>query len=126
MITLTDMAVKKVKEMSDGDVALKDKAVRVMAEAGGCSGNRYGFGFDDKRDGDAEFEISGLRVVVDPDSGKLLAGTIIDYRSGPDGEGFSLSNPNAKKGNCGSGSCGCAEEAGEKKHGCGGGSCGCN
>jgi iron-sulfur cluster assembly protein/iron-sulfur cluster insertion protein len=42
-------------------------------------------------------------VIVDPDSGKMLAGCVIDFKDDFSGSGFSVSNPNAKK------SCGCGK-----------------
>ena len=46
-------------------------------------------------------EYEGFNVLIDDQSGKLLAGATIDYREEFGNEGFAIQNPNAKS------SCGC-------------------
>lgn len=104
MLTLTDVAIQKVKEITAGEPSAQGKALRVLVEPGhGCSAYQYGFTFDDKKEGDTELEMGGLKIVVDPDSGRLLAGCVIDFKDDFSGAGFSVTNPNAKK------SCGCGK-----------------
>jgi iron-sulfur cluster assembly protein/iron-sulfur cluster insertion protein len=104
MLTLTDGAVKKVKELFDADATLKGKFLRVYVEPGhGCSQYQYGFGFDDRRDGDTDVPLTDFTVVVDAQSAALLGGCSIDYREDFSGGGFAITNPNAKK------SCGCGK-----------------
>jgi len=59
--------------------------------------------FDTPREGDQVIERAGVRVLVDPKSVLILAGTEIDYQDGLMGAGFAIKNPNAK------GSCGCGQ-----------------
>lgn len=101
MLQLTENAIKKVQGLYDQDKSLGSKPLRVFVEAGGCSGYQYGFAFDEKKEGDAELAFNGLKVVVDPKSAPMLQGCVIDYKEDFGSEGFSISNPNAKK------SCGC-------------------
>lgn len=101
MVSLTENAVKKIKDYYAEDTTLNGKALRIFVEAGGCSGYQYGFTFDDKKDGDQEFETGGFKVLVDSSSFPVLNGCVIDYAEDLNGAGFSVSNPNAKK------SCGC-------------------
>ena len=101
MITLTEAAIKKVKEFYTQDQTIQGKPLRVFVEKAGCSGHQYGFAFDEKRDGDAELPMDGLNVLVDPQSATLLTGAVIDYKEDFSGSGFAITNPNAKK------SCGC-------------------
>ncbi len=103
MITLTQGAVKKVKEFYAGDPSLQGKPLRVFVEKGGCSSYQYGFAFDEKREGDTELALDGLNVIVDGQSADLLKGSVIDYKEDFSGSGFSIVNPNAK------GSCGCGK-----------------
>lgn len=100
-VTLTDNAVAKIKELYNQDQALAGKALRVYIEAGGCSGYSYAFKFDEAKSNDAEQQYDGFKIVIDPDSEKLLSGSVIDYKEDFGSEGFSIQNPNAKK------SCGC-------------------
>ena len=101
MITLTDNASSKVKELitAEGDESL---ALRVAVKPGGCSGYSYEMYFDDQIDGaDVTADFSGVKVVVDPASAPMLDGATLDYSEGLQGAGFAIDNPNATS------TCGC-------------------
>lgn len=104
MITLTDTASDKVKELLDqeGDESL---ALRVAVRPGGCSGFSYEMFFDGERtDDDIEKTYGlGVNVVVDPTSAQLLTGATLDYKDGLTQAGFSIDNPNAQR------TCGCGQ-----------------
>lgn len=104
MITLTDTAASKVKELleAEGD---EDLALRVAVRPGGCSGFSYEMFFDGERaDSDAEESFGdNVKVVVDEQSAQLLVGATLDYKDGLDQSGFSISNPNASR------TCGCGQ-----------------
>ena len=103
MITLTDSAASKVKELLDaeGEPAL---ALRVAVRPGGCSGYSYEMFFDgDVATDDELAEFSGVRVIVDPSSAQLLNGATLDYKDGLQNAGFAIDNPNAQR------SCGCGQ-----------------
>ena len=104
MITLTDTAAVKVKELLEAEGA-SDLALRVAVRPGGCSGFSYEMFFDGDVNADdeqAEFGPS-VRVVVDAASAQLLAGATLDYKVGLDQSGFAITNPNATR-TCGCGS----------------------
>ena len=103
MITLTENAQKRVRELITQEKSLEGKYLRVFVEGGGCSGLQYGFTFDERREGDTEVLYEGFKVIVDPRSGNYVQGSIVDYVTGEGlhGSGFQINNPNAK------GSCGC-------------------
>ncbi len=63
----------------------------------------YVLGFDQKKDGDDEFEIDGIRVFLNKAHALYLSGMEIDYREGLDNRGFTFNNPNASS-TCGCGS----------------------
>ena len=103
MITLTDTASHKVKELiqAEGDEAL---ALRVAVRPGGCSGYSYEMYFDkDFTPDDTLADEDGVRVVVDSASAPLLKGASLDYKDGLQGAGFAINNPNATR------SCGCGQ-----------------
>lgn len=120
MITITDRAVTKVKELlaEQNDPKL---ALRVFITQGGCDGYSYGMTFDDAQDvEDQVFERGGVRVLVDKMSSRMLAGSEIDYVSSVTAQGFAIRNPNAVS-TCGCGhsfhtreEAGAPEECGEK------------
>ncbi len=100
-VTLTDRAITKIKEFYAQDQSLAGKPLRVFVEAGGCSGYSYGFKFDDGKFDDTEQAYEGFKLVIDPNTSKLIGGSTIDYKEDFGSEGFAIQNPNAKK------SCGC-------------------
>jgi iron-sulfur cluster assembly accessory protein len=102
-VTLTDRAIAKIKDFYAQDQELAGKSLRVFVEAGGCSGNSYGFKFDDTKDTDLTQSYDGFKLLIDTETEKLITGSTIDYKEDFGSEGFSISNPNAKK------SCGCGK-----------------
>ena len=107
MITLTDTAASKVKELLEAEGAT-DLALRVAVRPGGCSGFSYEMFFDGDIADDDEKAVFGaggneVRVVVDPASKQLLEGATLDYKDGLNQAGFSITNPNATR-TCGCGS----------------------
>ena len=103
MITLTDTAAVKVRELLDAE-GEPEMALRVAVRPGGCSGFSYEMFFDADVAGDDEkAEFGGVRVVVDPSSAQLLLGATLDYKDGLQQAGFSITNPNATR-TCGCGS----------------------
>jgi iron-sulfur cluster assembly accessory protein len=103
MITLTDVASSKVKELIAQEGST-DLMLRVAVRPGGCSGFSYEMFFDSERDGtDLTADYSGVTVVVDPSSAQLLDGATLDYKDGLQETGFSINNPNAQR------TCGCGQ-----------------
>ncbi len=104
MITLTDRAALKVKEIQQAE-DLHDQWLRLRVIGGGCSGFSYDLSFDDANDAsmDETFESQGITLRVDMMSFTYLDGTEIDYVEGLYGAGFKFGNPIAKS-TCGCGS----------------------
>ena len=106
MITLTDSATVKVRELLDAEGA-DELALRVAVRPGGCSGFSYEMFFDGEiaaDDTQAEFgDAKAVKVVVDPASAQLLEGATLDYKDGLDQSGFAITNPNASR------TCGCGQ-----------------
>lgn len=101
MITITDNAASKVKEIADAE-SLQGQGLRLRVVGGGCSGFSYDLYFEDKpTDMDETFSSNGVELYVDPLSFQYLDGTEIDYVETLHGSGFKFNNPNIK------GSCGC-------------------
>jgi iron-sulfur cluster assembly accessory protein len=102
-IHLTESAIQAVRnaikeEGEEGD------ALRVSVVGGGCSGYQYNLDFDkEERMDDITLEFDGVKILVDSVSAGYLKGTIIDYMTGLQGQGFKFINPNAKR-TCGCGS----------------------
>ena len=103
VITLTDEAVAKVTSLiaAEGDDAL---ALRVAVRPGGCSGFSYEMFFDSEQAPDDNvMQYGDVKVFVDPASAQLLKGSVLEFKDGLQGAGFSIQNPNAQR------SCGCGQ-----------------
>lgn len=106
MITLTDTAAGKVKELLAAEGA-DELALRVAVRPGGCSGFSYEMFFDGDVASDDELASFGddgaVRVIVDAASAQLLTGATLDYKDGLEQSGFAITNPNASR------TCGCGQ-----------------
>ncbi|GKS59488.1 iron-sulfur cluster insertion protein ErpA [Nitrospira sp.] len=102
MITVTDVAANKIKEL----IVEEQDAVglRIYVRGGGCHGYQYGMAFESKvGEDDTVIEKNGIQVIFDPQSAPLLTGAEVDYIDSVQGSGFSVKNPQAKT-TCGCGS----------------------
>ena len=101
LVTLTDEAATKIKELMAEEPEGEAGVLRIAVQGGGCSGFEYALGFDSgTQEGDLEVEAYGVPVVVDPLSAPYIQGTEIDFVEGLQG-GFAINNPNVTS------SCGC-------------------
>jgi len=96
LITLTEQAALKVKEMLAEEDHPEKLYLRVGVQYGGCSGFSYSLGFDEeKKEDDLELVFHGVKVIINQNSQNFLQGTVIDYKESMMGGGFSIENPNA-------------------------------
>lgn len=103
MVLITPVAASKVNEIRDAEAIEGNMALRLRVVGGGCAGFSYDLYFDEPAEVDRQFEIQGVKVVVDEMSLMYLVGTEIDYVEGLQGAGFKFNNPNVKS-TCGCGS----------------------
>jgi iron-sulfur cluster assembly protein len=100
-VSMTQVAVNRVKELMTTQ-KLDSAFLRMGVRGGGCSGMTYDLQFDSElRKHDKQFEVDGVKVVVDVKSYLYLNGTTLDYVTQGLTGGFTFVNPNAKS------SCGC-------------------
>ena len=98
--SVSDRAAERVAEIVAAQA--RPAALRVAVLAGGCSGFQYKFELDETaQPDDLVVEAQGARVLVDPASLDLLAGSQLDYTDELMGAHFTVRNPNATSG------CGC-------------------
>jgi iron-sulfur cluster assembly accessory protein len=101
-LTLTPSAAKRVAAIAarQGRPAI----LRLAVEGGGCSGFQYKFDLADAPEGDDTVsEVAGVKLVVDPVSLDLIAGSTVDFVESLGGAAFKVENPQAAAG-CGCGS----------------------
>jgi iron-sulfur cluster assembly accessory protein len=124
VLTLTETAATKVKELMAEEPEGEVGVLRVAVQGGGCSGFEYALGFDEQAlEDDVMAEQHGVQIVVDPFSAPYLDGAIIDLVTLGDEEGFSIENPNAPQ-SCGCGSSFRADDESCASSGSGCGGCG--
>ncbi len=100
MITITELANEKVKDVIEAQKIADDRFLRIGIAGGGCSGLRYGLAFDNEFDAltDMRYEADGIAIVTRKKFAEFLDGTVIDYKEGDFGAGFSIENPNFPSG----------------------------
>jgi len=101
-LILTPSAAKRVAAIAarQGRPAI----LRLAVEGGGCSGFQYKFDLADAPEGDDTVsEVAGVKLVVDPVSLDLIAGSTVDFVESLGGAAFKVENPQAAAG-CGCGS----------------------
>ena len=110
MIEVTQAAADKVKDyLTREKENLPRGGLRLYAQAGGCSGLRYGLALDEPQDGDHVIDTAGIQLIIDAASLEHLEGATVDYQSSDEGEGFAIHNPNAAPScSCNEGGCGCS------------------
>ncbi|TDQ10375.1 iron-sulfur cluster assembly protein [Pedobacter metabolipauper] len=100
-VTFTEGAVKELFKLKDQQEISEDFGLRVGVDGGGCSGMSYVLGFDQKKEGDQEFIIDGIKVFMHKAHQMYLLGMQVDWQDGLNSRGFTFSNPNANS------TCGC-------------------
>ena len=101
MITLTDTAATKVKQLLEAEGAT-ELALRVAVRPGGCSGFSYEMYFDgDVATVERLLTVGEVGVFVEAAAGQLCDGESLDYKDGLQDAGFAINNPNASR------TCGC-------------------
>jgi iron-sulfur cluster assembly protein len=100
-VSLTPGAVTEVRRLIESQSIPASQGLRVGVKGGGCSGMSYVLGFDEKQEGDEEYLIEGVRVLMNKSHQLYLYGMAVDFENGLNARGFVFQNPNAKT------TCGC-------------------
>ena len=101
MLTLSENAASRIAVIAHKQG--KPAVLRLSVEGGGCSGFQYKFDLGEPEADDAISETQGVKLVVDPVSLDLVAGSTVDFVESLGGAAFRVENPNAAAG-CGCGS----------------------
>src|SRR6266849_3827832 len=96
LLLMTPIAAAKVNEIRGAEGIESTMALRLRVVGGGCAGFSYDLYFDEPVEVDRQFEVLGVKCVVDEMSLMYLVGTEIDYVEGLQGAGFKFQNPNVK------------------------------
>jgi iron-sulfur cluster assembly protein len=99
-IVLTETAAEEIKRYMEAQKVEPEAVLRIGVLGGGCSGLQYSLGFETGFDPkvDARYHQHGVALVTSKKMALHLDGTVIDFREGPMGRGFSIENPNVPRG----------------------------
>ena len=96
-VTMTGAAAERARALL-AQKGMPAGALRVFVVGGGCSGYQYGMALAEAaEEGDKVFTFEDVKVVVDEDSLRHLAGAEIDFVDDIMKSGFTIFNPNAAK-----------------------------
>lgn len=102
MITLTERAANRVRNIIAKEGKGDDFGLRVYIKGGGCAGFQYCFELENNpKENDQILHCHGVKVFLDAKSALHLVGTEIDYKESLLSSGFEVQNPNATS------TCGC-------------------
>lgn len=103
MITITDQASRRIKEMLADEPESEAVRLRFGVQGGGCSGLSYTLGFDGEINDELDVidEINGIPIVINKTDLGIVENSEIDFKQNMMGGGFAINNPNAVF------SCGC-------------------
>ena len=95
-ITISDTAARKIAALAQKE-GRPEAILRVRVTAGGCDGFGYRLSFEDAAsDGDQVIAHEGVRVVIDPHSVPIVAGSTLDFDDAMMGGGLKMRNPQVK------------------------------
>ncbi len=95
-ITVTEKAARRIRALAEKE-GRAQPVLRVRVVAGGCSGFSYELGFADAVEpDDAVVEREGVRVLIDPRSAPIVAGSTLEFNDALLGGGLKMLNPQAK------------------------------
>jgi len=99
--SLSENAIRRITQLSAKESG--GAKLRIIVDAGGCSGFKYNFSFENTEANidDTLIERNGALVVIDSISKNFLEGAELDFIENLGESYFEIKNPNAK------GSCGC-------------------
>ena len=104
VITLSDRAAERVKEIMAQVQRNQLVGVRVGVASGGCAGMSYVMEYAKKTNPNDEIiEDKGVKVLIDPKAIMYLLGTEMDYKKEELSSTFVFKNPNETE------RCGCGE-----------------
>jgi iron-sulfur cluster assembly protein len=96
-IKITEKALHEIQNIILNKNIPEDYFLRVGVKGGGCGGMSYLLGFDKKKESDEQFEIKGIKVLVEKKHFMFLMGMEIDFYEGNDARGFTFINPDLPK-----------------------------
>jgi iron-sulfur cluster assembly protein len=102
-VQFTQSAITELHRLKSELAGAEESYLRIGVKGGGCSGLSYLLAFDKKEDGDREYAVEGISVVMNKAHVMYVLGMVVDWENGLNNRGFTFNNPNAKE------TCGCGQ-----------------
>jgi iron-sulfur cluster assembly protein len=96
-IKITEKAQAEIKDIMANKKIPSDYSLRVGVKGGGCGGMSFLLGFDKPKDGDQQFEVEGIPVLIEKKHYMFLMGMQVDFFEGDEARGFTFINPDIPK-----------------------------
>ena len=96
-ISITSLAMAEIKNIISNKNIPENYSLRVGVKGGGCGGVSYALGFDRSREGDEQFEMEGLSVLIEKKHLMFLMGMVVDFHESNEARGFVFTNPEIPK-----------------------------
>lgn len=102
-VTFTQTAKDELHRLFKNLELKEESVLRIGVKGGGCSGLSYLLAFDKREEGDKEYDLEGIPVVMKKAHVMYVLGMEVDWEHGLSNRGFSFNNPNATE------TCGCGQ-----------------
>jgi iron-sulfur cluster assembly protein len=92
-VTLSKKAINEIKDTYERKNIPKEYALRVGVQGGlacGGGGLKFILGFDKKKTGDTEYEVDGIKILIQKKDTLYLIGQEVDFYEGSDARGFTF------------------------------------
>ena len=90
-VTLTERAIKEVKNIMLKKNIPQDYALRIgIKGSGGCGGFDYILGFDQKKGNDLEYVLKEIPILIEKKHTMYLLGLEVDFVENTEGRGFTF------------------------------------
>ncbi|MDN4166517.1 iron-sulfur cluster assembly accessory protein [Cytophagales bacterium LB-30] len=93
-ISISAAAQQEIKKIMASKGIPSDYSLRVGVKGGGgCGGAQFLLGFDKPKEGDTQFNINGIEVLIEKKQTMYLVGLEVDFVEDADARGFTFINP---------------------------------
>lgn len=91
-VTITEKALTEIRHTLKNKNIPEGYGLRVGVKGGGC-GVSMVIGFDQKKEGDMEYDIGGVDMYIQKRETLFLVGKKVDFYEGADARGFVFNDP---------------------------------
>jgi len=87
-VEISDRALQEVRTIKETKGIPEDYFLRIGVRGGGCSGADYYIGFDQEKETDKQFDVEGVKVLIEKKDFMYLIGVKLNFIDEIDQQGF--------------------------------------